>query len=54
MFVFKFVAKGSRELFKFESVRRDLILLSINFMDENEAKEVFSSSHVYVATKRHI
>jgi len=33
--------------YKFKSVRRDLVLLSINFMDENDC------SFVYVVSKRH-
>ena len=42
----KLFTKNSREFFKFESVRRDLVLLLINFMDEN------AYSHVYVVPKR--
>jgi len=35
MFGVKFVTESSRKFFNFESVRRDLVLLLINFMDEN-------------------
>jgi len=35
MFGVKFVSESSRKFFNFESVRRDLVLLLINFMDEN-------------------
>jgi len=42
----KFVTESSKK-FNFESVRRDLVLLFINFMDEN------AYLHVYVFSKRH-
>jgi len=47
MFGVKFFTESSREVFKFESVRRDLVLLLINFMK----KIIFS--HVYVVLKRY-
>ena len=43
-----FVTNNSREFFKFESVRCDLVLFSINIMDEN------ASSHVSVVPKQRI
>jgi len=42
MFGVKFVTESSRKFFNFKSVRRDLVLLLINFMDEN------AYLHVYV------
>jgi len=47
MFGVKFVTESSRKSFNFESVRRDLVLLLINFMDEN------AYLHVYVVSKRY-
>jgi len=47
MFGVKFVTENSRGFFKFESIRRDFILLSINFEDKN------ACSYVYVVPKRH-
>jgi len=35
MFGVKFVTESSRKTINFESVRRDLVLLLINFVDEN-------------------
>ena len=43
----KFVPESRRKLFNFESARRDLVLLLINFMGEN------ACLHVYVVSKRH-
>jgi len=42
MFGAKFVTESIRKLFNFESVRRDLVFLLINFLDEN------AYLHVYV------
>jgi len=42
MFGVKLVTESIRKFFNFESVRRDLVFLLINFMDEN------SYLHVYV------
>jgi len=47
MFGVKFVTDSSRKFFDFASARRDLVLLLINFMDEN------AYLHVYVVSKRH-
>jgi len=44
MFGIKFVTDSSRKFFNFESVSRDLVLLLINFMDEN------AYLHVYVVS----
>jgi len=35
IFGVEFVTESSRKFFNFESVRRDLVLLLINFMDED-------------------
>jgi len=47
MFGVKFVTENSRKFFNFESVRRDLVFLLINFMDEN------AYLYVYIVSKRH-
>jgi len=47
MFGVKFVTESSRKFFDFESVRRNLFLLFINFMVEN------TCLHVYVVSKQH-
>jgi len=46
MFGVQFVTESSRK-FNFESVRRDLVFLLINFMDKN------AYLHVYFISKQH-
>jgi len=47
MFGVKFVTENSRIFFNFESVRRNLVFLFINFMDQN------AYLYVYVVSKQH-
>jgi len=48
LFGVKFVIENRREIFKFESVRLDLVMLLVNFMDEN------ACWHMYIIPKQHI
>jgi len=47
MFGIKFVTGSNRKSFNFETVRRDFILLLINFLEKT------AYLHVYVVSKRH-
>jgi len=55
MFGVKFITESSRKFLIFESVRRNLILLLINFMDENAYLHVYvvSERHTYNQSRRH-
>ena len=48
MFGVKFVTESSSKFFNFESVRRDLVLLLINFMGENAYLHVGRFKTTYV------
>jgi len=47
MFGVKVITESSRIYFNFESVKHDLLLLSINLMDKN------TYLHMYIVLKRH-
>jgi len=48
MFRVKFVAESSRQFFNFEAVRRVLVFLLINFMEENAYLRVYLVSRRYM------